>query len=514
MEVNDVGAGQKPDPSPPPPVEGGAPPGAEAAGGDRGTGGGTGPVSGSPQQGRDEFTQDPTFAVVGGRSGAAGRNLFVETQTQRAYQMGLATPPTGYNSDVFRAVPTSRYPTYADFTWSSPGRYNAPGQSTIYASESYRGVAVEANNYSGLAGQSVVKSQFTGPVVDATRVPGLTAGALTEPYGSKGSHETLLTRVTGEDPYALPRAFGNGARDQGAAGVRVPANGGAVTHLNVFPENARNLPSDLMYVGHQNVNTAGNPGGMLYDPRVKLPPDGSTPNRNLGNPTAAATDAEAHGRAGSVRYGMAGAAGLSIVQSLANDGRITGDELVSAGVNTTLGGITAHANDVLAPRLGTFRAGALVDGVVSAGTSLWQNGNRFERGEITAGQATADVVVDTGVGISAGLTGMAAGAAVGSVVPVVGTAAGAVIGFTAGVIASSLTASAIEGSGLGGWAREGLGNFLDNNFSRPLGDAWSTISGAQNHVERAASDAWSAVSSTASNVAGNVGGWVRGLFGQ
>lgn len=500
MGVDPVGGARAAPPPPPPPK----PPARTPTAAPSSTT--AGKTDANPGRKDSESGSGAPTAVIAGRSGAAGRDAFVATQTNRAFQLGRTTPTVPYNQSVLRLAGQSWYPSYNDHTRSSPGRYNSPGQSTLYNSESFRGVEVEARNYAGLNGRTVVRSDFTGNVVDAANIPGLRPSALTEPFGNQGAMRTPLTRITGEDPYTIPRALSDGVRAQGADGIRVPAHGG-VTHLNIFPENTRNFSGAYNYVDHQNISSTGTVSGRLFNPNVQLPPAGSIPNGNLGNPGVLAADNAAHSRAGGARYGAAGSFGVSTIQAL-SDGNLSGQDVANIAGSTALGTGSAVASDLLTPRLGGglpggFRAGAVVDAAVTAPLSAWQNAGEFQAGRMTSGQATADVVVDTGVAVSAGLTGMAAGAAIGSVVPIAGTAVGAVVGFGVGVAASWATSTALEGSGLANWAREGLGRVLDNNFQQPLNSAWNNISSATDAIGSTASSAWNSASN-----------FVGGLFGR
>ena len=131
----------------------------------------------------------------------------------------------------------------------------------------------------------------------------------------------------------------------------------------------------------------------------------------------------------------------------------------------------------------------VVDGAIAVGTSIWNNADAVESGEMFAGDATADVVVDTGVAVTAGLTGMAAGAAAGSVVPVVGTAVGAGVGFVAGAGGAWVATKTLEDfTDIGDNLREGLGDFLEDNFEEPLDAAWENVADAQDAAVEFASD--------------------------
>jgi hypothetical protein len=435
---------------------------------------------------------DQTNAAVVGHASAKARDNYVQAQTKQVVDAASHTPLTAYDGDVYRHVPTEYAATYNNSEFSSPGRYNRVGESTLYTSESLYGVEVEARRYpgatdpSGLAGRTVTRSEFTGKVLDATTLSGVTEGALTEGYGLEGKERNTLSRLTGEDPYTHTRALSDAARAAGAEAVRVPAGEGAV-HLGVLPENLADSAAQLQYRDHFDVDADGVRGPVQSTPAsIEAPPPASTPNIHDPSSTrydpartadVRAADAAAHSRAGGVRYGAAGGAVVSSVQAL-RDGEISRDDAAHVATSTGLGAAAAYADDLIAPSVGNIRAGGIVDGVLSAGTSVYSNAQAYERGEISAADATADVVVDTGVGVASGLAGAAAGAAIGSVVPVAGTAVGAAIGFGVGMLASWGASTALEESGAADWAREGLGDALEDNVSEGvLEGAWNTVSG-------------------------------------
>ncbi|MEZ5932793.1 MAG: hypothetical protein R3F54_12690 [Alphaproteobacteria bacterium] len=447
----------------------------------------------SPEPTPDDETADDNQAnaAVVGRSAAQSRNEYVGAQTRQVTDRVNNAPMTPYDGDVYRSVDTPYASTYNDAQYSSPGRYNRVGESTLYTSESMHGIEVEAGRYpsatdpTGLAGKTVTRSELNGNVIDATTLPNVTDGALTEGYGQQGRERSTLSVVTGEDPYTNTRALNDAARARGAEGVRVPAGEGAV-HVGVMPGNMTDPASQLQYRDHVTFDANGVPGPVQTTPgSISPPPPANTPNIHdpaspMHNPDRTAQvrvdDAAAHSRAGSVRYGATGGALVSGVQAL-SDGELTAEDARDVAIGTGTGAAAAYADDVLSPRIGGLRAGGVIDGAISAGTSLYSNAGAYERGEISAADATADVVVDTGVGVASGLAGAAAGAAIGSVVPVAGTAVGAVIGFGVGMLASWGTSAALEQTGAADWAREGLGDVLEDNVGDGvLEGAWDKIS--------------------------------------
>jgi hypothetical protein len=142
-----------------------------------------------------EQTPSPdALSTIAGRAGGRSRELFIAEQNQRARDAGKNAGLEHYDNDVYRLINTKNVPTYNDHTFSRPGRYNRLEQSALYNSESFRGVAAESQNYSGLTGKSVVRSRFSGDIVDATKLEGISKGALTEPNGDNGGHRTWLSR--------------------------------------------------------------------------------------------------------------------------------------------------------------------------------------------------------------------------------------------------------------------------------------------------------------------------------
>jgi hypothetical protein len=140
----------------------------------------------------------------------------------------------------------------------------------------------------------------------------------------------------------------------------------------------------------------------------------------------------------------------------------------------------------------------IIGGVVAGGVSVWTQADAVKDHQIAAGQATANAVVDTGVGVASGLTGAAAGAAIGSVVPVAGTAVGAVVGFAVGMGVGWVA----QHSGLVTEAKQALGHVLTDHFEKPLQKAWDVaakgvdaVKSAAGSVTHAASSAWHAVTS-------------------
>ena len=354
-------------------------------------------------------------------------------------------------------------------------------------------------------------------------------------------HRSWLSHITGEDPYMHTRALGQGATDAGASAIRVPSATGG-NQLDIIPQNTN--PQQLQYEQHTMHDSAGASHGPVVDAahinqhgpggtgRGVMPlGDAPIPTQNRLNPGHAQhfTAENSPGRtqrAGAARYGMAGAglvSGLTNLNEVLHGRRGVGEALVDTAANTGLGGVSAVASEALAQRMGGsvartgtglrnslaaarpgFKAGAVVDAVTSGLFSTWDNAAAYRSGRETAGQATANVLVDTGVGVTSGLAGAAAGAAIGSVIPVAGTAVGALVGFGAGMAGSWLANRAISASGVADWAKGRLGGVL-NRFNQPLGRVWNGISNATGAISNTASNAWNGARNVASGVGQAVG---------
>jgi hypothetical protein len=124
---------------------------------------------------------------------------------------------------------------------------------------------------------------------------------------------------------------------------------------------------------------------------------------------------------------------------------------------------------------GTIKAGGAIGGLLEGGFSAVNNAEAYRNGHETASQATANTLVDTGVGLSAGAAGAAIGAGIGSIVPGAGTAIGAGLGFLGGMAGSYAVHALADKSGFTGWAKNGLGHML-SGAEKPLGAAWNGIS--------------------------------------
>jgi len=482
---------------------------------------------------------NPASPVFVGLAGAAGREQFVHAQVTQAANAASYQPATTFDGDLHRAVPTARFQTYADHTWSAAGRYNAPAQSALYTAPSLADVQAEAGNYSGLDNNSVVRSRFTGQLLDVRSLPNVVPKALTEPYGSQGSHRIVLSRLTGEDPYTITRAVADQARLRGLSGVIAPANQGN-TNVALFPDDPNatatgggRLRTGLTYLDQQDFSgrpTSYRAAGVAPPP-ADVTPNRSSPAVDISTYTDKVTaDADAHSRAGGARYGAAGAGIITLVDDartghfdagqLATNvagGAAVGqaDTLLSRSIDRVITppvpppnvagsalvdasvGESGAATRAVSVAAGVSSAG-IIGGVVSGGVSIWTQADAVKNHQVAAGQATANVVVDTGVGVASGVAGAAAGAAVGSIVPVAGTAVGAVVGFAVGMGVGWVA----QHSGAINAAKQALGRTLTDHFEKPLQKAWDVaakgvdaVKSAAGTVGHAASSAWHAATS-------------------
>lgn len=176
-----------------------------------------------------------------------------------------------------------------------------------------------------------------------------------------------------------------------------------------------------------------------------------------------------------------------------------GDVATDVGVAGVRGAGTSVVTEALARSLGgtvgaDIGAGGIVSAVTAGLTSTWNNADAYQSGDVSAADATANVLVDTGIGLSAGLAGAAAGAAIGSIIPGAGTLIGGAIGFVAGTLGSMLASTAVttvaQESGFTDWAKDGLGDLL-GGAEEPLSAVWDNVGAAQDAISTGLSDAWS-----------------------
>lgn len=162
-----------------------------------------------------------------------------------------------------------------------------------------------------------------------------------------------------------------------------------------------------------------------------------------------------------------------------------GEEIVGHGVASTLARAVPILAGGAADFAGRVAGGGIVDGAIAGITSTFENSAALEAGTVDSSDATANVLVDAGIGFGSGLAGAAVGATVGStvgsVVPVAGTALGGAVGAGVGFAAGALTSMGISAlahhSGFSDWAKEGLGDGLEA-VETPLDVLWGGVNGA------------------------------------
>ena len=294
------------------------------------------------------------------------------------------------------------------------------------------------------------------------------SSALTAPKGN--SNGPWYYRMFGESPYSMPQQVGKGATDSGASAMRVPSATGG-NQIDIIPRNTN--PSQITPLEMTPYDSAGQPmassrsvGGIN-----NMVPDASPVNEGM------LVDGPGSGlRSSGVRYGAAGGGIMSLgtdLYRMANGEDLSaGQVALDTGIGTATGAGGAYAAEQLMQRGMSMRgAGGAVGGVLEGGMSLWNNANAYSNGEVDGGHALANVAVDTGVGIGAGIAGAELGALIGSVVPGAGTAIGAGIGFVGGLVGSWLVHELVNGTGIGDWAKENLGDAF-NAIGDGAGAAW------------------------------------------
>lgn len=425
----------------------------------------------------------------GGVAGAMGREGAVQSQLGAAYNLGRNAPQVDYNGSIFRNTNSQYTSGVYDATRSTGGngmRYNAggaQGEQLIYTSPSLAESIGEMHAYrsdanpTGMANRTMVESNFTattsggrGGVADVSTVAASEgmSGALTAPKGS--SNGPWYYRMFGESPYSMPQQVGKGATDSGASAMRVPSATGG-NQIDIIPRNTN--ANQITPLEVTPYDAAGQP--MASSRNVSginnMVPDASPLNEGM------LTDRPGGGLRGSgVRYGAIGGGVMSLgtdLYRMANGEDLSfGQVALDTGLGTATGAGGAYAAEQLMERGLSMRgAGGAVGGVLEGGMSLWNNANAYSNGEIDGGHALANVAVDTGVGIGAGIAGAELGALIGSVVPGAGTAIGAGLGFVGGLVGSWLVHELVEGTGVGDWAKENLGNAF-NAIGEGAGAAW------------------------------------------
>lgn len=412
--------------------------------------------------------------------GTVSREAVVQSMLQSSYELGNNAPRGSYNGSIFRNV-DSRFANgslNASFSTGGNGmRYNAggptQGQQLIYGSESVAENLAEMNAYpkkgqSPMANRTMLEAHYQasmnpmtgeGGVADVTTAAqqrGATR-ALTAPKGS--SLPPLEYLLTGEHPYSVPQQVAKGVVDSGASGMRVPS---AIdgSQIDVIPRNTnpaqltplRSTPYDSSGTAGPTVRATG-VNAMVADTSVNTPgPQEAPPGQGLRGRSATI---------GGVGGGLV-SFGHGLYRKATEDNVSWGDVGKETGLGATLGAGTSLAVDGLVARGLTLpKAGGAVGGLIEGGMSAWNNANAYRDGKVTGGQATANTVVDAGLGLGAGAAGAAAGAAIGSFVPIAGTALGAGLGFLGGMAVGGLTHWLANKSGAPQMAKRGLGTAFD-----------------------------------------------------
>ncbi len=437
-------------------------------------------------------SQTPASAVAGA---PAAREATIAAFQQRAYNAGANAPQENFNGDVFRSGGTGHIDGTFDATRGgrgiAPGRYNAPGQAMIYTSPSAAENIGEMTAYKpNMAGNSMLESNLNltvdengrGGLADirsGLKQQGISESALTVP---KGAQEIPpLYKALGEHPYTLAQQVGKGATDAGAAAIKTPsATGGS--QIDVIPRNTD--PASITPRSIVDYDASGNASPARSAATVKaMPPDTTTlkPGLTEGAPRGG----------NNVRYGAVGGAAVSLISDgvrVARGENVSGLEVAgNATLAAGTGATAVKATEALAPKIGLTKAGGAVGAVLEGGVSTFNNAALYKEHKITAAQATANVAVDTTVGLGSGLAGAAAGAAVGSIIPIAGTAVGAVVGFGVGVGAAYAVHLAGEASGAISGAKEWLGDKLSGSEAT-LAKGWDKISSGVDSIKSTASD--------------------------
>lgn len=437
-------------------------------------------------------SQTPASAVAGA---PAAREATIGAFQQRAYNAGANAPQANFNGDIFRSGGTGHIDGTFDTTRGgrgiAPGRFNAPGQAMIYTSPSAAENIGEMTAYKpNMAGNSMLESNLNltvdkngrGGLADigsGLKQQGISESALTVP---KGAQEIPpLYKALGEHPYTLAQQVGKGATDAGAAAIKSPsATGGS--QIDLIPRNTD--PTSITPRSIVDYDASGNPSAARSAATVKaMPPEATTLKPGL---------AEGAPRGGNnISYGAVGGAAVSLISDGVRAARgenvtgldVAGNATLAAGTGAT----AVKATEALAPKMGLTKAGGAVGAVLEGGVSTFNNAALYKEHKITAAQATANVAVDTTVGLGSGLAGAAAGAAVGSIIPIAGTAVGAVVGFGVGVGAAYAVHLAGEASGAISGAKEWLGDELSGSEAT-LAKGWDKISSGVDSIKSTASD--------------------------
>jgi hypothetical protein len=501
-------------------------------------------------QGYSETALGAGEAAAHGAAGAVGRESAVQSLMLKAHQAGVSAPQGSFDGTVYRSVPSRFEASAIDYSQvkGSVGRYNAASESLIYTSPSRAAALHEAGAYAEpgrhpLEGRSLVSMDFhakpdaqgrhgVADLAEGARQVGLPVEALTDPKGNKPP--SLLYQLAGEHPYSLGQQSAKGAADAGASAIRAPSATGE-PQIDIIPRNTH--PSQLVprtiqaFADGQGgpvrnaeglvkpmpdfaTSSANDPAvregplqkdaGQRSGPDVKNQwPEQKDPRLTERTRQWATNAQEGYPRSSSVRYGAAGGVAASLAQdawTAVRGGPVDGAQAATHAVEAgALGAAAGKATDVLARPLGLRAAGGAVAGALEAATSTARNTDAFRRGDIPAAQATANIAVDTGTAVGAGVAVAAAGSfvgsvasaavagsALGSVVPIAGTAVGAVAGFAVGAVAYVAVQKSAEISGLMDSAKTHLGKAW-SGAEQQLGNALHRIGNGMDAARNAIS---------------------------
>ena len=501
-------------------------------------------------QGYSETALGAGEAAAHGVAGAVGRESAVQSLMLKAYQAGVSAPQGSFDGTVYRSLKTEHEQGALDITKikGSVGRYNAASESLIYTSPSRSAAMHEAGAYAEpgrhpLEGRSLVSVDFhakpdaqgrhgVADLAEGARQMGLPVQALTDPKGNKPL--SLLYQLAGEHPYSLGQQAAKGAADAGASAIRAPSATGE-PQIDIIPRNthpSQLVPRTIQAFADGQGGPVRNAEGLVKpmpdfaassanDPAVRAGPLQKPAGQSTGpdvknqwpeDPNQSrvqqarqwATNAqEGYPRASSVRYGAAGGVAASLAQdawTAVRGGPVDGVQAATHAMEAgALGAAAGKATDVLARPIGLRMAGGAVSGALEAATSTARNTDAFRRGDIRAAQATANIAVDTGTAVGAGVAAAAAGtfvgtaasaavagSALGSVVPIAGTAVGAVAGFAVGGVTYVVVQKSAEISGLMDSAKTHLGNAW-SGAEKQLGNALHHIGNGMDAARNAIS---------------------------
>lgn len=240
--------------------------------------------------------------------------------------------------------------------------------------------------------------------------------------------------------------------------------------------------------------------------------DGATPTTDVPE-TSGALPRQSYGTVGLLGGAIEGLVSLGTdLYKLSQGEELSATDIAAnAGIASVRGAGTSIATEALARSLGgtvgaDIGAGGIMSALTAGAMSTWNNADAYSNGDVSAADATANVVVDTGIGLSAGLAGAAAGAAIGSIIPGAGTVIGGILGFVAGTVVSMAASTAVtevaQQSGFTDWAKDGLGDLL-GGAEEPLSAVWDNVAYGQDVISEGLSDAWGWLTGSSSSEAEN-----------